>query len=498
MEREFVMKRELPLEPNLDQLKNQAKDLLKAHKAGDPEAIQRVREIYPNWSGAKLRLSDAQLVIAREYGFASWPRLKKRVEQSVDPITLLQQAFKARDAARFRELLNRYPQFKARINDPVHDFGSPIITQACTRELIDVLLEAGADINAKSNWWAGGFALVHSAKPEIARYAVERGATVDAHAAARLGMLDKLRDLISADPERVHEKGGDGQTPLHFASTIEIAEYLLSQGADINARDVDHESTPAQYMLEDRQDIARYLVSRGCATDILMAAALGDEHLARQHLDQNANCIHMRVSEEFFPMIGGKSGGTIYQWTLGWHVSAHQVAKKFGHEGIFNLLMERSPLPLKLITACWLGDESLVNGLRGDGIEFSALEQRQVAHAARNNETKSLRLMVSLGMPITVRGQHNATPLHWAAWHGNVEMLREILRRNPPLEDNQNDFNGTPLRWAIHGSANGWHRDAGDYASTVTELLRAGAVPPAKVDDGSEAVQRVLETYRKA
>ena len=125
------------------------------------------------------------------------------------------------------------------------------------------------------------------------------------------------------------------------------------------------------------------------------------------------------------------------------------------------------------------------------------LEQRQVAHAARNNETKSLRLMLSLGLPVTVRGQHNATPLHWAAWHGNVEMLREILRRNPPLEDNQNDFNGTPLRWAVHGSTNGWYRDTGDYASTVTELLKAGAVPPAKVDDGSDAVQRVLATCRQ-
>ncbi len=497
MEREFVMKRQLPLEPNLDQLKNQAKDLLKAHKASDTEAIQRVRESHPGWSGAKLRLSDAQLVIAREYGFASWPKLKTHVEQTGDPISLLRKAFHEKDAKRLRELLNRYPQFKAGINEPIHDFGAPVIVHASTRELIDVLLEAGADINAKSNWWAGGFALVHSAKPELARYAVERGAAVDAHAAARLGMLDKLRELISADPERVREKGGDGQTPLHFASTIEIAEYLLSEGADINARDVDHESTPAQYMLEDRQDIARYLVSRGCATDIFMAAALGDEQLVRQHLDQNPDCIHMRVSEEFFPMVGGKSGGTIYQWTLGWHVSAHQVARKFGHEEVFNLLMERSPLPLKLVTAAWLGDESLVNRLRSNEIKFSVLEQRQVAHAARNNETKSLRLMLSLGLPVTVRGQHNATPLHWAAWHGNVEMLREILSRNPPLEDNQNDFNGTPLRWAIHGSANGWYCDKGDYARAVTELLQAGAALPAKVDDGSDAVQRVLETYRK-
>ena len=396
------------------------------------------------------------------------------------------------------ELLARDPQLKSRINDPVGPFDSPAIIHVRSREMLDLLLNAGADINSRSKWWAGSFGLLDTINPDLAAYAVERGAIVDVHSAARLGMIDKLKELIAEDPGRVRSRGGDGQTPLHFASTIEIAEYLLSEGADINARDVDHESTPAQYMLEDRQDIARYLVSRGCATDILMATALGDEQLVRQHLDQNPECVNTRVSEEFFPMVGGKGGGTIYQWTLGWHVSAHQVAKKFRHEEIFNLLMERSPLPLKLITACWLGDEPLVNRLPSGGAEFSVLEQRQVAHAARNNETKSLRLMLSLGLPVTVRGQHNATPLHWAAWHGNVEMLREILRRNPPLEDNQNDFNGTPLRWAIHGSANGWYRDKGDYASTVTELLKAGATPPGKVDDGSDAVQRALETYRKA
>jgi ankyrin repeat protein len=491
------MKRELPSRPNLEQLKNQAKDLLNAHKANDPDAIERVRESYPAWSGAKLRLSEAQLVIAREYGFDSWPKLKHHVEQGDDPLALLRKAFHDQNAARLRELLNRYPEFKAKINDPIEHFGAPVITRACTRELLDVLLEAGADINAKSNWWAGGFALVHSAKPELARYAVERGATVDVHAAARLGMFEKLRELIAANPDLVHARGGDGQTPLHFASTVEIAEYLLSQGADIDARDVDHESTPAQYMLEGRQEIARYLVARGCVTDILMATALGDEQLVRRHLQENPDSIHMRVSEEFFPMVGGKSGGTIYQWTLGWHVSAHQVAKKFGYDALFDLLMEHSPLPLKLITACWLGDEPLLNGLRNANVQFSTLEQRQVAHAARNNDTAALRLMLSIGLPVTARGQHNATPLHWAAWHGNVEMVREILRRNPPLEDNQNEFSGTPLRWAIHGSENGWHRDTGDYASTVAELLKAGAAPPTKIE-GSDAVKGVLRRHNSA
>ena len=59
--------------------------------------------------------------------------------------------------------------------------------------MLDVLLEAGADINARSQWWAGGFGVLDLAQPDVATYAIERGATVDAHAAARLGLADTLR-----------------------------------------------------------------------------------------------------------------------------------------------------------------------------------------------------------------------------------------------------------------------------------------------------------------
>jgi ankyrin repeat protein len=69
-------------------------------------------------------------------------------------------------------------------------------------------------------------------------FLIERGATVDVHTAAHLGMLERLKELVSANPELVHARGSDGQTPLHFAPTIETARYLLDHGAEINARDV--------------------------------------------------------------------------------------------------------------------------------------------------------------------------------------------------------------------------------------------------------------------
>jgi hypothetical protein len=81
------MSKSLPLRPSLEQLKKQAKDLLKSQQTGDPNAHKRIRENHPDWRqrpleklhAARFALADAQLVIAREYGCASWPKLKAQV-----------------------------------------------------------------------------------------------------------------------------------------------------------------------------------------------------------------------------------------------------------------------------------------------------------------------------------------------------------------------------------------------------------------------------------
>jgi hypothetical protein len=410
----------------------------------------------------------------------------------------LKQALGSDNACIVQQILDHHPELKANINEPIGPFDCPAIVSARSTEMLDVLLAAGADLNAKSRWWAGGFGLLHTASPELAAYAIRRGAFVDIHAAARLGMLDRVSELIAADSESVHARGGDGQTPLHFASTVEIAAYLLHRGAAIDARDVDHESTPAQYMIDERQNVARYLIQRGCKTDILMAAALGDTELVRRHLDTAPASIRMRVSEEFFPMIRPNAGGTIYQWKLGWYVSPHRVALKFGHEDVYRMLMDRSPPEVKFIEACWLDDEVTVQAVRADWPELSswllASDKRQVAHAARNNETAVVGAMLKAGLPVDARGQHDATPLHWAAFHGNLEMIRAILPYGPPLEVTDADFNGTPLGWAIYGSSEGWYRQTGDYAGTVETLVAAGACLPERLG-GTKAVREVLQRH---
>jgi hypothetical protein len=91
-ERKFVMPvRQLPSHPNLDHLKQQAKDLMKARAARTLAAAQLIREFHPQFRSAtdeaifaaEFKLSDAQLTVAREHGFLSWTRLKRRIEKPV-------------------------------------------------------------------------------------------------------------------------------------------------------------------------------------------------------------------------------------------------------------------------------------------------------------------------------------------------------------------------------------------------------------------------------
>lgn len=487
------MTRQLPQRPNLEYLKKEAKELLRSTQTG--------------------KLADAQHALANEYGFATWTQLKSHVEAlGLTPAQELKVAVCDGDAPRLRKLLERHPELRTKIDEPLEGYGFGqhalyAAVQRSNRAIIDILLEAGADIRKRTEWWAGGFGVLDDCDPGMVEFLTARGAVLDAHSASRLGMLPKLREFVAADPDVVHARGGDGQTPLHFASTVEIAEFLLENGADIDARDVDHESTPAQYMLRveqkrhyprDRQDVARYLVLRGCHTDILMASALGDADLVKRHLDLDPSCIRMSVSDRWFPRQNPRAGGSIYIWKLGRYRTAHTVARDFGHEDVFQLLLKRTPEDLKLALACELGDETafyeFLSRNPHAAESLSESDRQKLPDAAQNNNAMAVRLMLEAGWPVDTPGEMGATALHWAAFNGNAEIAREILRFQPSLELKSSEYAGTALSWAIYGSGNGWNRETGDYVGTVRALLEAGAtVPPHAVElEPSEAVLELL------
>jgi ankyrin repeat protein len=415
----------------------------------------------------------------------------------------LLEAIHAKDADRVTAVLAKHPDLASRLNQPLPGlhFGATALSEAVglgDRAMIDALLRAGADINARSDWWAGSFGVLDFVDADLAEFLISRGAVLDLHAAARLGWVDRVRELIAGEPSRVHARGGDGQTPLHRAGSLEVARILIEHGADIDARDVDHESTPAQYQVREHPEIARELIARGCETDLLLLTALGDLPRVRAILDARPEAIHTAVDDESFPKRNPQSGGTIYQWTLGAHWNAHRVAREFGHREILALLMERSPLPLQLVAACETGDLVTMERLRIEHPdlvqEFTHADIRRLPDAARNADWGTVRNMLTAGWPLDARGQHGGMALHWVAWHGNPEVARDLASRGAPLDAQDHDFGGTPLTWAAHASVHGWHPDRGDHAGVVETLLDAGATPPSPDQhSGSEAVRAVLK-----
>jgi ankyrin repeat protein len=499
--------RELPARPNLEHLKNQAHTLLQESLAGDAQANARFAPL--SLTSAEPRLADALHVIAREYGFATWPALKAHVEtSSEDPVEALTAAVRANSAQLVREVLARHASLRPRLSEPLPNpgFDSPAIVIAASRdnrEMVDALLDAGADINARSRWWAGSYGVLDSSSEELATYLIGRGAYVDIHAAARLGRIDRVRELLSADPQLVHARGGDGQFPLHFAATIEIAALLLDGGAAIDAQDIDHESTAVQYMVSTkphRHDVAMYLIARGAQADIFAAAAVGDLALAEQILNDDPETVRATVSEHSFPKKNPKSGGIIYIYGFGWTWTPHMVAQRFGHTAVFDLLMQRSAPWLRLVQAAEAGDAELARQIVAKQpsliARLNGFAGRRIVGVALRNNTRAVEMLLGYGWPVDATLENQQTALHYAAWNGNLAMTQSLLSHNAPVNVFETQHGGSPLAWALHGSLHGWERAKGDYVGVTRALLAAGANIP-KPEQPLEAADEVLEVLRQ-
>lgn len=418
----------------------------------------------------------------------------------------LRDAFRQRDAGAVRRLLQDHPEFRQRIDEPVFGFDSPaIVAYANDAAMVDVLLEFGADPNRRSDWWAGPFHALHSATGTAAERLIAGGAIVDACAAAHLDRPDLLAGLIADDPARVHERGGDGQTPLHFAKSRAVIDLLLAAGADIDARDVDHRATAAEWML-DRQrgagrfELARYLVKRGAATDIFLAAALGLSERVRTMLDANRDLLGLRTGQGDY---GEKppSSHHIYFWTIGDSRSPLDVAVQFGQSVTHETMLAFATPLQRLQSACRLGDEerarTIVREHPGIVESMAPEEHRTIADAAWNGAARAVALMLDLGFDPRTPGHDSGTALHLAAWEGSVETVTALLRHPDAralLGIRDAHYGASPLGWCCHGSLHG--NRSHDHAGVARRLLDAGAQPDPGSTDASPSVQAAIAGSR--
>jgi len=498
--------RALPARASLEQQKTLAKELLRAFLQSDDTAMARVRAILPD--KPRIGLAEAQFVVAREYGFHDWTALKRHIDERVAaeraPHEQMHDAMQRRDAVAVRRLLSAHPQFRPLINAPLMAFNAPAIV-ACANDaaMVEVLLEFGADPNRRSEWWAGPFHALHVATGEAAERLLAAGADPDVCAAAHLDRLDLLATMLTADPGRVHERGGDGQTPLHFARSREAIDLLLHAGADINARDVDHRATPAEWMLDrvrsaGRYDLAAYLVDRGAETDVFLAAALGRTAIVRAMLRGDPSLLETQTGKGRYGNVPPSSLHISY-WTIGANRSPLETAAQFGHDETLAAMLDFATPVQRLRLACRQADADAAHDVlrkQPDLIaSLSPADQRAVTDAAWDGDAQAVTLMLTLGFDPATLGHDGGSALHCAAWQGSAATVQALLNTAPGralLRARDAHHHSTPLGWCCHGSLHGPR--TGQHGEIAAMLLKAGA--PFEALAAADEVEVVLEEYR--
>jgi ankyrin repeat protein len=307
--------------PDIDQLRRQARELLDAYRTQSSDAVLEVEAFHRTATPDTFALHDAQFVLARAYGFESWPKLKA----AVDGVTTkrLHEAVKKGDLDAVRALLARRPEIVDLLQDGPSGFeirALHLAVMARDVEMTRLLLEAGAD--TRSGIWPNRDATGPRTIAEERGYG-EIVALMTAHEERRGARsvnthgdgVRRLRDammtggeeaviaLFESEPGLAGMCPPDGVTMLHRAAQyglVRVAKWLLDHGADVNTPSQPDfwpgkGRTPLEFAVwacaEDSgrsasEAMTALLIERGAGLTPLAAAALGRwDHLASCPLD---------------------------------------------------------------------------------------------------------------------------------------------------------------------------------------------------------------------
>lgn len=399
---------------NLDQQKKQARELLRAIRAGNEDAVSRLRRYHSRWAASDetsicqlAALHDAQFVLAREQGFASWPKLKAYAEPSsrsrntrlfvADAAWIMQRVhglFRTRQSAgpsALEQIREWHPRFTDRTDEEIR--------QASFTE------EDARLVYAREH----GFETWDDLMSRVNLLASQQDATATepfmaAFRALQSCDLSAFKALLRAAPGLVHERGTNGNTLLNLAVSLAgspewrggaaAIEALLTAGADVNDAN-DRGWTPLhQAAYANKAEIALLLLARGSALD---AEAHG-------------------------------AGGTPLIVALFW-----------GHREVADVLGRHSVAPGNLRAAAGLGVPELVEAcFRGE----RALTHE--AGAARGFYRPHSGFPD--WQPSTDPQETLDEALVWACKSNRVQVLERLVRAGARLD--ADPYRGTPLIWA--------------------------------------------------
>ena len=442
----------LPAAPSLEQLRKQAKDLLRAHRAGEAPAPARVAAQHPR-PDEPLKLAGAQLVVAREHGFPSWPRLRAYVERVAANGPELQHAY--------HEDFDYYEGRAYGLRASAEDGTEGAV--AAFRRWDAPLTERGArTVIARQH----GFSTWAGLRRHVASLRESGEPFARAFRAVEAHDLEALRAELDRFPDLVAARGTNGNDLLGMAGGDErFVSLLLERGAD-PSRGNAHGWTPLhQAAYGNRLGPARMLLDAGAPVDV---SGRGD-------------------------------GGTPLVVALFW-----------GHREAAELLAGHGLVPANLRVAAGLGRLGLIDELvRGDGSlvpgagahrgfyrphsGFPAWQasgdpqevlDEALSWAARNDRVEALDVLVARGAAVDA-DVNRGTALAWAAACGRTGAVRRLLALGAD-PDARTTFGGPEHgvgTTALHHAAEDGHLQA------IEALLDAGADPTVRdaLYDGTPA-----------
>jgi ankyrin repeat protein/GNAT superfamily N-acetyltransferase len=466
---------------DLERARREAKTLLRAARAGDPDARARIGAV----SGA-LQLAAAQLAIARELGERSWPALVRRSELESATARGRAEAFvRAATSDRIDHadalldvdpaLVRTLPAAALVLGEPVtvdprtplEPLGwLPLVYVAHSRYLggartealvasAERLLEAGADPNgAYEHAEFGAQSALYGAagvahEPRLTGLLLDHGATPDDHEslyhATESSDLTCVRLLLDAGATVA---GTNALAHALDREDRELVALLLDHGpAEDEPWDERDRAVPWAIFRNRSARIVRLLAERGAALD-----ALDDR---TRH-------------------------------------TPYALAVARGRSDLADLLVELGATPAaserdRLLGECMRGDRgaALARIARDPALADAARGElgQALLIAASEGRVEAAALLVDVGAPLDARGDMGGTPLHQAAWHGRGGTVDLLLRRGAdPIALSDAPTKSTPLAWAAHGSR---YADSGGdaYLGIGTRLVREGAVRDPELAD---------------
>lgn len=128
-----------------------------------------------------------------------------------------------------------------------------------------------------------------------------------------------------------------------------------------------------------------------------------------------------------------------------------------------------------------------VNGKKSD---TTSMDSPLITASSLYCDTIAIYL-IEQGADPSPRGTHGGTALHWASWTGSAEVVARLLEGEVAIDDQGDEFQSTPILWAINGWLNTKKRNHRAYPEVVAQLLEAGADPNAVNGDGKRALELI-------